>query len=79
MRKKSEKSLTMPKKLSGDPLGFFNIHSLAKHQIIEGGPFGELFSKKSLTTPKKLKWGPFSLPVLYVTRKRGKNLFGSVR
>ena len=43
----------MPKKLEGDPLGFFNIRSVGKLQKIEGGPFGEkVFSKKSLTEPK---------------------------
>ena len=33
----------------GDPLGFLNIHSVAKHQKIEGGPFGKIFfpNKKS--------------------------------
>ena len=31
----------MPKKTEReDPLGFFNIHFVAKHQKIEGGPFG---------------------------------------
>ena len=36
----------MPKKTeSGDPLGFFNIHSVAKHRKIEGGKF--LFSEKN--------------------------------
>ena len=37
MKKKIfEKSPTMPKK-GEDPLGFFNIHSVAKLQKIEGG------------------------------------------
>ena len=45
----------MPKKTErGDPLGFFNIHSVAKYQKIERGPFGDFF-EKSLTMPKKLK------------------------
>ena len=35
----------------GDPLGFSNIHSVAKHQKIEGGKY--LFSEKNLTVPKK--------------------------
>ena len=35
----------------GDPLGFFNIHSVAKHQKIEGGKI--LYSEKNLTVPKK--------------------------
>ena len=36
---------------TGDPLGFFKIHSVAKHQKIEGGPFGESFFKK-VSIPK---------------------------
>ena len=53
----------MPKKTErGDPLGFFNIHSVAKHQKNAGGPFGEIFfSKKSLAVPKKMKGGVFGL------------------
>ena len=46
-----ERSLTMPKNWKGDPSGFFNIHSIAKHQKIEGRKF--LFSEKNLTVPKK--------------------------
>ena len=73
----------MPKKTErGDPLGFFNIHSVAKHQKkMQGGPFGEkFFSKKSLAVPKKNKGGSlWSRPVQYVTRKNRKNLFCSVR
>ena len=54
----------MPKKTErGDPLGFFNIHSVAKHQKNAGGPFGEkfFFRKKSLAVPKKMKGGVFGL------------------
>ena len=73
----------MPKKTErGDPLGFFNIHSVAKHQKNAGGPFGEkfFFRKKSLAVPKKMKGGSlWSRPVWFVTRKNRKNLFGSVR
>ena len=49
----------MPKKTErGDPLGFFNIHSVAKHQKNAGGAFGEkFFSKKSLAVSKKMKGG----------------------
>ena len=50
----------MPKKTErGDPLGFFNIHSVAKHQKNAGGPFGEkfFFRKKSLAVPKKNERG----------------------
>ena len=45
----------MPKKLKGDPLGFFNIDAVAKYQKIEGGHFGGKNSEKGLTMPKKLK------------------------
>ena len=52
-----------------NPLGFFNIHSVAKLQKIEGGgPFvGKKFFEKSRTVPKK--WTLWSRPVLYVTRE----------
>ena len=72
----------MPKKTKrGDPLGFFNIHSVAKQQKkLKGGPFGEKISEKSLTVPKKIERGTlWSRPVWYVTRENRKNLFGSVR
>ena len=41
MKKKLKKSLTMPKKTEReDPLGFFNIHSVAKLQKkLKGGGF----------------------------------------
>ena len=49
----------------GDPLGFFNIHSVAKYQQNEGGPFEDIkkFSQKSykaekgvsLIVPKKVE------------------------
>ena len=61
-----------------DPLGFFNIHSVAKHQKIEGGTlWGKFvfFSKKSLTMPKKTEGGPFSLSRYGMLRgKRAKTL-----
>ena len=63
-KKLSEKSLTMLKKTErGDPLGFFNIHSIAKFQKkIEGGHFGNFFIEtKSRNAENKLKGGPFSL------------------
>ena len=61
-------SLIVPKNVKGDPLGFFNIHSGAKHQK-KGGPF-EDFEKfrvsqsqkrggESLIAPKNWKGGPF--------------------
>ena len=47
----------------GDPLGFFNIHSVAKHQKkCRGDPLGKFFfRKKSLAVPKKMKGGVFGL------------------
>ena len=58
-----KKSLTMPKKTEReDPLGFFNIHSVAKLQKIEEGAFrGKKTFEKSPTVPKNLKGGPFGL------------------
>ena len=51
-----------------DPLGFFNIHSVAKLKKIEGGlSWGKSFFEKSRTVPKK--WTLLSRPVLYVTRE----------
>ena len=53
-----------------DPLGFFNIHSVAKLQQLKGDPFVGKFFLKSRTVPKKSKGGTFwSRPVLYVTRE----------
>ena len=54
----------MPKKTErGDSLGFFNIHSVAKHQKkCRGDPLGKIFfRKKSLAVPKKMKGGVFGL------------------
>ena len=50
----------MPKKAERDPLGFFNIHSVAKQQKkLKGGPIGEKdFPNKSLAVPKKIERGP---------------------
>ena len=63
----------MPKKTERrNPLGFSNIHSVAKHQKNAGGPFeGKKISKKNVSQcRKKLKGGTFwSRPVWYVTRK----------
>ena len=66
----------MPKKTErGNPLGRFNIHSVTKHQKIEGAPLGKKFSKKRRAVPKKTGRGAFwSRPVLYVTLKHGTTL-----
>ena len=54
----------MPKKTERrNPLGFSNIHSVAKHQKNAGGPFEEKkfekknSEKKCLAVPKKIEWG----------------------
>ena len=62
MKKKLEKSFTMPKKTErGDTLGFFNIHSVGKYQKIEGGPFGEnFFRKKSHSAENTLREYPLA-------------------
>ena len=57
----------MPKKTERrNPLGFSNIHSVAKHQKNAGGPFEEKNSKKNpkknvSQCRKKLKGGLFGL------------------
>ena len=59
--KKIEKDSQCRKTERGDPLGFFNIHSVAKQQKIEGGTLREkkiLFRKKSRSAEKKLEGGP---------------------
>ena len=47
----------MPKKTERrNPLGFFSIHSVAKHQKLRGGPFQKkIVSKKVSQCGKKLK------------------------
>ena len=49
------------KKLKGNPLGFFNIHSVAKHQKLTRDPLRNFFRKKVSQCRKKLKGGLFSL------------------
>ena len=49
MKKFRKKSHNAKKTEKENALGFFNIHSVAKHQRIEGGNF---FSKKSLNAKK---------------------------
>ena len=53
----------MPKKTErGDPLGFFNIHSVAKHQKNAGRTLWEKNSEKNVSQcRKKLKGGPFGV------------------
>ena len=58
------------------PLRFFNVHSVAKHEKMQGGPFEEkkfeknLRKKTVLQCREKLKGGTlWARPVWYVTRK----------
>ena len=66
----------------GDPLGFSNIHSVAKQQKNEGGPFEEKnFPEKSLAVPKKNgKGGPLVSPgmVCYAGKKEKPFWFSSL-
>ena len=57
-----KKSHSAKKCRRGNPLGFINIHSVAKYEKTRrGDPFETLriFSKKSRTVPKKTQRGPF--------------------
>ena len=61
------------KPLKGDPFGFSNNYAVAKHQKIKGDSLAEKKRKKGLTMSKKTERGTlYSLPVLYVTRKKRK-------
>ena len=71
-----EKCHIVPKNEKRDPLGFINIHSVAKYQkISKGDSFKTLknFRKKFRTVPKNIERGDplvFSAFVRYV--KKGK-------
>ena len=55
MKKIEKKSPNAEKTERGDPLGFFNIHSVGKYQKIEEGPFGEnFFSEKKVSQSRKI-------------------------
>ena len=58
-----KKSYNAEKTERGDPLGFFNIHSVAKHQKnCRGDPLGKIFlSKNSFAVPKKNERGVIGL------------------
>ena len=71
----------MPKKTErGDALGFFNIHSVAKHQKNAGGPFGEKISEKNVSQcRKKIERGdPLVSPgMVCYAEKQGKHFWSS--
>ena len=62
----SEKNLTVPKKnWKGGPLGFSNIHSVAKqHKNWNGDPLGEKISGKKISQCRKKigRWDPLVSP-----------------
>ena len=74
----------MPKKTErGDPLGFSNIHSVAKQQKkLKGDPLEKKnFRKKSLAVPKKIGRGdPLVAPgmVWYAGKQEKPFWFGSL-
>ena len=57
----------------GDPLGFFNIHSVAKHQKNAGGPFGEnFFREKSRSAEKNERGESYSPGMVCYAEKQEK-------
>ena len=64
-----------PGALKGGTFSYFLTSIVAKHQKIEGGPFGEFSSKKSLTMPKNSKWRPFSLSRYCMLRRKEEQNF----
>ena len=63
----------------GDPLGFFNILSVAKYQKIRRGDSFEklkIFEKNLHSVEKKLKEGPFGVFRFCRLRKKGKKQKG---
>ena len=75
------KNVTMPKKPErGDPLGFFNIHSVAKHQKNAGGTLWGKNSEKNVSQcRKKIERGdPLMLPgMVCYAEKQGKPFWSS--
>ena len=66
----------MPKKTErGDPLRFFNIHSVAKHEKIQENKYFPIREKISQCR-KKLKGGPFGIFQHPFCRKTSKNARG---
>ena len=67
----------MPKKTEGDPLGFSNIHSVAKQQKIEGDPLRKKYfpEKKSRSAEKNWKGGPFGLAGYGILRGKTGKIF----
>ena len=76
-----QENYTMPEKTErGDPLGIFNIHSVAKDQKNEGGLFEDFSRKKSHNAERKLKEDPLvsSDIVCYAEKEEKPILFSSL-
>ena len=57
-------------------MGFFNAHSVAKHQKIQGGPFGgKIFCRKKSQCRKKLKGGPLVSSGMVCYAEKGEKTF----
>ena len=71
MKKHFWKKVSQCRKTERDgPLGYFNIHCVAKLKKNEGTLWRKKNLTKSRTVPKKFKGGTLlSRPVLYVTRE----------
>ena len=59
----------------GDPWGYFKIHSIAKHQKIEGGPFGGKIFSESHNVEKNWKGDLLVSPGIVCYAEKGKTLF----
>ena len=61
-------------------MGFFNIHSVAKHKKMQGGPFGGKIPKKCLAVPKTIESGDslVSPGMVCYAEKQGKLFWSSL-
>ena len=75
MDRVARQRLTMPKNWKGDPLRFFNIHSVAKHEKIEEKIFF-IFGIKSHNAEKNWKEEPFGIFQHPFCRKTSKKMQG---
>ena len=72
-RKKIEKKVSRCRKTEkGDPLVFFNIHSVAKHQEIEGGKFPRKIFGKKISVPNKTERDPLGFSNIHSDAKKQK-------
>ena len=72
----SEKTLSEKNKSHiGDPLGFFNIHSVAKHQKIVVETIWRIFFQKKSHNAEKLKGGPLDSSGMVCYAEKEEKLF----